>query len=194
MFDVKDIFTMSTMPCDFKIDDSLFNIISVTRHENDHKKTNRIIEACVELKRRGVKGFHWYIVGDGPDFTNNVKLATKSKVSDLITFCGALSNPYALQSKCNLSVLTSATEAFSMAVIESQILNKPILAMEYPGIMEAIKNGVTGLICEQTVNSLCDSIVDVMHNNELLIRISSCLAKLPVNNDLAYSQLIEAAN
>lgn len=66
--------------------------------------------------------------------------------------------------------------------------------MEYPGIMEAIKNGVTGLICEQTVNSLCDSIVDVMHNNELLIRISSCLAKLPVNNDLAYSQLIEAAN
>ena len=194
MFDVKKIIAMSSMPCDFKIDDSLFNIISVTRHENDHKKTNRIIEACFELKRRGVKDFHWYIVGDGPDFINNVRLATRLRVSDLITFCGALSNPYALQSKCNLSVLTSATEAYSMTVIESQILNKPIIAMEYAGITEAIKNGETGIICEQTISSLCDSIVDVMCNNELLSRISSRLAQLPVNNDLAYLQLIEASN
>lgn len=194
MFNISDILRKSRVRCEYIVDHSLLNIVSVTRHENGHKKTNRIVEAAYELKSRGIDNFHWYIVGDGPDMDKNKNLAKKFEVENVITFCGALENPYALQAQCDFSVLTSITEAFSMSVIESQILGKPIIAMHYSGIEEAIQDRINGLISLQTIDNLCDILQEVITKPESLKNIRRNLQEKPYSNDIPYSQFLECAN
>lgn len=194
MFDINDIVNKSKMQCHLPIDHQSVNIVSITRHENNLKKTNRIIEACAELKKRNIHKFHWYIAGDGPDYEANVKLADELGVTDLITFCGPMENPYSLQSKCDFSVLTSATEAFSMSVIESLILKKPIVVMKYPGVEEAVRNKYNGIIAEQTMTSLLDSLILLINNKQEIISMARNLETEMYNNNVAYQQLLNAIN
>lgn len=194
MFDIDDIIGKSKMQCAFCVDDQYVNIISVTRHENNLKKTNRIIEACAELRKRNVHKFHWYIAGDGLDYEANVNLAEKLKVKDLITFCGPMENPYSLQARCDFSVLTSATEAYSMSVIESLILKKPIVVMKYPGVDEAVINGYNGIIAEQSMDSLLDSLILLINNKQERISMAQNLEAEKYNNNVAYQQFLGTIN
>ena len=188
MFDIDGIQKKANEVCGIKVDDTKRNIISVARHENTHKKLNRIPEAVNLLVKDGYTNFHWYVVGGGPDMEYNISLADSLKVSDYITFCGAMSNPFPLQKQCDFSVLTSLTEAYSMSVIESLIREKPIIVMRYPGIEEAVSDGVNGLIAEQTVESLVSKIELLVEDNRLLSELSDNTIQQHVSNEEALQQ------
>jgi len=190
MFDVEGIIAKSKRKSDYTVDPTKTNIITVARHDNAHKKLYRIPEACKELRDRGIEDIHWYIAGDGNDMEYNIKVAEKLGVTDLITFCGAVDNPFALISQCDFSVLTSVTEAFSMSVIESKILCKPLVVMRYLGLEEALNDGKEGLIAEQSISSLCDCISRLMNDRELLLKMTNYLKAHPYSNDKCYNQLL----
>lgn len=192
MFDVDDILAKATAPSPFPVNPSVTNIITVSRHENGHKKVDRVTKVCSELQKHGISNFHWYIVGDGPDFDYNLKLAKDLGVTNLITFCGAVDNPFALQSKCDFTVITSATEAYSMTAVESQILKKPAIAMRYPAVTEVIQNGINGIIIEQSIKSLVQKIKEIINNQEILDKLSDNLRNKCYNNDIAYQQFTRA--
>jgi len=194
MFNNRSILRKSKEKSEYTVDSSVVNIISVSRHDNGHKRTNRIIEAAHQLKERGVTNFHWYIAGDGPDMAANKRLATLLDVDDVVTICGAMDNPFALQAQCDFSVLTSITEAFSMSVIESQILGIPIIAMRYAGIEEAIQDGINGLISLQTTDDLCNLLQNAIAKPESLKYIQNYLQENPYSNDVPYSQFLECIN
>lgn len=191
IFDIEGIKAKSREECSIQVDKSKVNIITVSRIDLWHKKINRIPEACAELKKRGVEDFHWYVVGDGPALDENIQLSKSLGVSDLITFCGAMSNPFSLESQCDFSVLTSITEAYSMAVIESKILCKPIVAMRYAGIEEAIEDGKEGVIVEQSVEALCDALFHLVKDHTFLSRLTENLINRPYSNDICHEQLVE---
>lgn len=190
MYDIESMTKLKSAENQFSVDSSKFNIISVCRHENGHKKVNRVIEACAILERRGFRDFHWYIVGDGPDFQYNIELAHKLGVSHFITFCGALENPFSLLSKCDISVMTSATEAYGMSLKESLILGVPVVAMEYPALSEVISNNKDGLICRQDIEDLCDKIMYLSSNAGILLQMRDYIARHPQSNEIAYKQLL----
>lgn len=192
MFDVMDIQDKASQTSSVPVNPSVINIITVSRHENCHKKVDRVVKATAELRKQGVEKFRWYIVGDGPDFDYNIKLAKDLEVDDLITFCGAMENPFALQSKCDFSVLTSATEAYGMAVIESQILEKPIIAMRYPALNEIMQDEYNGLIAEQTLPSLTRCLRELIENEKLRNKLILNLQKDRFSNYIAYQQFIDA--
>ena len=188
MFDAPSIIDKSNQPCEYVVDKCLVNIISVARHDNWQKNTDRIPLACAELRKRGVKNFHWYIAGDGPHLEQNKQLAKELGVYDMITFCGAMANPFALQSQCDISVLTSSTEAYSMSVIESRILKKPMIVMRYDGIAEAIEDGKSGLIAEQNMDSLCDKLQILIQDSVLRESMHQYLLDSPYSNEKAFCQ------
>ena len=194
MFDIAGIQKKAQIPCDYTIDTTKRNIISVARHENTHKKLNRIPEAVALLVAKGYTNFHWYIAGDGPDMASNIELAESLKVSNYITFCGAMQNPFSLQDKCDFSVLTSMTEAYSMSVIESLVLGKPMIAMRYPGIEEAINDGVNGLIADQTVESLVCKIELLLKDDCLLSELKNNISQQQITNTQALQQFEELFN
>lgn len=59
-------------------------------------------------------------------------------MAEYLVYCNAVKNPHAIVAKCNLSVLPTRGEAYSMTVIESQILGVPIVVSAYDGVEEAV--------------------------------------------------------
>ncbi len=194
MFDRELIRKKADQSCQYDVDGDLINIVSVTRHENGHKKVNRIIQACAILRERGFGKFHWYIVGDGPDFNRNKDLAEELGVTDCITFCGALRNPFPMIKKCDFLVLTSATEAYGMVIREAQILSKPAIAMEFDGINEVIRDDYDGIVVKQDIYSLCDVLGQLIEDPERIEALANNMADVSYGNEQAYAQFLKAIN
>ena len=195
MFNVDLIRERAFESLNFSIDSNMINIVSVTRQENGHKQAQRIPIVCSLLKQRGYLNIHWYVVGEGPDYDYNKNLAKTLEVDNMITYCGALSNPFPIIKKCDFLVLTSKTEAFPMVLKEAQILGKPVVAMRYPGIEESFDDGITGYVAEQSVESLCDKIeLLVINNFKNLNRMIFNIGKIIDFNEIALNQFVSLLN
>lgn len=195
MFNVDSIRQKASEDLSFFIDSNMINIVSVTRQENEHKQAQRIPMVCSLLKKKGYLKIHWYVVGEGPDYENNKNLARMLGVDNMITFCGTLSNPFSVIKRCDFLVLTSKTEAYPMVLKEALILGKPVVAMRYSGIEESFDDGITGFIAEQSVESLCDKIEQLINNNfkhlnEMILNIR----KITDFNETALKQITSLIN
>lgn len=191
MFDADYIRNKANNLCPFEIDETIINIVSVTRHENGHKKVNRIIESCALLHKRGVNNFHWYIVGDGPDFEHNKELAKSLKVTNYVTFCGAQENPFPIINKCDFLVHTSATEAYGMVIREAQILTKPAIAMEFDGVHEVILDGFDGIVVKQDTSLLCDELEYLINNPNRIKKLADNISGVSYGNVESYKQFLK---
>lgn len=168
-----------------------FLIVTVSRIENETKGTDRIIEICKLLKEDGHR-FIWYVLGNGPDFKENVREVKTAGLEDRLVYCGSVRNPHAIVKKCDLSVLPTRGEAYSMTVIESQIVGTPIVVAKYDGVEEAVQMYKSGLIAEQTIESMTDMIAMCIQNKDGILDIMrSNLKKKCFDNENAYWQFMQ---
>ena len=168
-----------------------FLIVTVSRIENETKGTDRIIEICKLLKEHGHQ-FIWYVLGNGPDFNENVRKVKAAGLEDRLVYCGSVRNPHAIVKNCDLSVLPTRGEAYSMTVIESQIVGTPIVVAEFDGVEEAVQMYQSGLIASQTIESITDMIAMCIQNQDgILDIIRSNLKKMSFNNENAYWQFMQ---
>lgn len=189
MFDIDTIKLKSQEPCEYVVDNKIVNIISIARQENGDKQMQRIPQVCKILKGRGVDNIHWYLAGDGPDMEGNIALSKELGVSEMLTFCGNLSNPFSLLKQCDFLVLTSRIESFGMVLKEAHALGKPVVAMMYPSLPEIVTDSVNGVIAEQTIDSLADKIQELLkENNAILSLLKDNLSRQVVSNDVAFDQ------
>lgn len=193
MFDVERIEQQAKIKDEnIYIDHMKCNIVTVARIENETKRIDIIPKVCKILKRYAYNKFHWYIIGDGPDLEKNMKLSSQLQTDDVLTFCGAMENPYFMIEESSFTVLPSRTEAYSMVVIESLILKKPIVVSYYSGVEEAVENGFTGLISNQNIEDLVEKIKLLILDKKELSRLTLNLKKIKINNDKAYRQFLES--
>ena len=76
-----------------------------------------------------------------------------------------------------------------MVIKEAFVLGKPVIAMRYHALPEIIDNGFNGLIAEQNVQSLADTIMSVLQDDcKLLKELKKNTISSKVNNDEALSQ------
>lgn len=168
-----------------------FLIVTVSRIENKTKGTDRIIEICKLLKENGHQ-FIWYVLGNGPDFRENVRAVKEAGLEDRLVYCGSISNPHSIVKNCDLSVLPTRGEAYSMTVIESQIVGTPIVVAKYDGVEEAIQMYKSGLITEQTIENMTDIIAMCIQNKDGILDIMrSNLKKMCFDNENAYRQFMQ---
>ena len=148
-----------------QFDQNKFNIITIGRIENTSKRMDRIVNICLELKRRKNRDFSWYIVGDGPDEKMIKELAIRKNLTDIIHFTGRLHNPYVLLKRANLFVLTSAYEGYPMVIGEAMLLGIPVVTTNFAASNEMIINGENGYICNMNENDLCEKIELLMKDS-----------------------------
>lgn len=166
MFNIEQIKRLSEEEPAIKFDENIKNIVTVARIDNAFKQTHWIVEICKKLKEQKAPKFHWYVLGDGPDYEETLKLSQDMGVDDVLTFAGNQKNPYAIVKNADFTVLTSKSEAYPMVVIESFILKKPIVVAEFPSIFEMMENGKHGVIAGQSVESICDCVYQMICNTE----------------------------
>lgn len=118
--------------------------------------------------------YKFYAAGSGPDEEKlrgieNIKLTgflTKDGLSNAVANAKALIAPSICFENCPLSIL----EAHSMGV--------PVITMNYGGMAELVKDGVTGILAKQaTPQALANAVKELVGNNERYAQIKqNCMA------------------
>lgn len=115
------------------------NFVTVSRLENS-KRVDRIIKALATLIDEGFNVELW-ILGDGSQKFNLSELTDGLGLSNKIHFLGYVDNPKEIIKKCDYFVLASENEGFPNVLIESLMVNTPIITQDiFSGPREIFEN------------------------------------------------------
>lgn len=115
------------------------------------------------------------VLGRGPEQEKLRTLAKSLDIDDQVAFLGFQENPYKYMKGSSIFVASSLQEGFGNAIIEAMACGIPVVSTDCPtGPAEIIQHGVNGmLVAMEDPKALAETILDVLNNNELRIKLSS---------------------
>lgn len=124
------------------------------------KNLPRVLEAAAILKARGIK-FQLLLAGRGPDEKNARQLAREMQLTGTVRFLGYVDDDAllgGLYAESALCLFPARQISTGFAVREAAVQGTPslVVAGSAPGAL--IKNGVNGLTCGDTAESMADVI------------------------------------
>lgn len=143
-----------------------FNIVSCGRLSHA-KGMDIAVDACAKLIADGFTGFHWYIVGGGPEESALREQIMRLGLEDCVSLLGMQSNPYPYIRCADLYVQPSRFEAFGLTIREAQVLAVPVLSTRTDGSAELISDGETGLLCESDADSIAAAVMRLYNSPKL---------------------------
>lgn len=159
---------------------NVINILSIGRF-HPAKNFECIPNVCAELEKQGVN-FRWYVIGYGPDKKIQDAL-DKFNMRHRMILLGKKSNPYPYIKACDIYVQPSKYEGKSVTVREAQILRKPVVITNYPTAKSQVKDGVDGIIVENTPALIAKGIVSLINDIPKRKYIEEYLSKHDYGNE-----------
>ncbi len=111
-------------------------------HRKGHKY---LFEAIAPLTKNGLK-IKLFLVGEGTYKAELEKMAKDLQISDYVYFLGWRDDALEIMACADIIVHPSLEDALSSAVIESLMLEKPIIATDISGVRDSLHNGDYGTI------------------------------------------------
>lgn len=140
----EDILAKAEMPVDDWKQDDVVSLCTVGRLAAE-KGQQMVPQIAAGLRAAGHR-FRWYLVGDGAMRSQLEQEIASLGLEDCVLLMGSKPNPYPYMKKCDIYVQPSVTEAYCTTIVEAQILCKPIVVTDVPGVREQISHGKDGLI------------------------------------------------
>lgn len=166
IIDYDHIKNQSTENVDFSPKDNTVNFIMVGRIVKI-KGYDRIIRIADDLKNQGYK-FTITILGRGVGM-EAFKYEIKTKcLQNNIFLLGYQTNPYKYIAASDALICASYAEGYSTTVTEAIVLGKPVITTECSGMKEIFGNKECGIICENTEESLYNTIKSVLDKPQKL--------------------------
>ncbi|EEJ71584.1 glycosyltransferase [Lactobacillus ultunensis] len=181
VIDIKNILKKSIefYPKEFK--NNIFNIVTVGRL-TEQKGYDLSVKAAKRLKDEGIH-FKWFAIGEGKDRRKLERLIHKLNLNNNFILLGRRDNPYPYIKNCNLFVLPSRHEGYSVALVEARILKKCIVTSDFPANVEQIDNGKTGLISKLNDKDLENCIKKLYLDSKLRDKLEKNVTKENINFD-----------
>ncbi len=147
-------------------------VISVGRLEKI-KQQWHIIKAFKYVNEK-ISDAELWLVGEGPEKNNLKKLAEELGIDKKVRFCGFVNNIEELYNMARISVLTSKSESFSYAAVESMANGVPIVASDFPGGIREVM-GASRSRKEYPIKTKVGYIIkNFTDSNEYLPVVSKC--------------------
>lgn len=140
------------------------------------------IEAMRLLKEQGIKA-RWYVLGEGEERANLERQIAQAKLNKDFILLGAVENPYPYLAQTDLYVHASRFEGKSIAVQEAQVLGCPIIVSNCSGNREQVTDGVDGLFCELTAESICEQIIKLYQDEKLRKQLGQSAKERPLGTE-----------
>lgn len=86
------------------------------------------------------------MVGEGPEREKLTRQARGLGVEENFIFTGFRKDVSRLLSSADLLVMPSTNEGFGISIVEAMALSIPVVGTRVGGVMEVMKDGVTGLL------------------------------------------------
>ncbi|MGB7978114.1 MAG: glycosyltransferase family 4 protein [Chlamydiales bacterium] len=94
---------------------------------------------------RGVPQLKWVVIGGG-HAERHKRLAAELKLEEIVTFTGHLERPFPALAALDLfTLLSTAHEGVSQAILQAAYLGKPLLSTRIGGLSEVCVDQVTGI-------------------------------------------------
>lgn len=135
------------------------------------KNFTSIPKICRVLLESGLK-VKWYLIGFGEEESEIIRQIETLRMEKNIIILGKKENPYPYIKACDIYAQPSLYEGRSVAVIEAQILKKPVVISNYPTATSQLRNGINGLILPLDTEQFADKLVKVICDQDTLRQLS----------------------
>lgn len=126
------------------------------------KRPDRILDLAQEFKDRKIDKLKFIVIGDGEQREDLERQAISRSLP--IIFLGWRTNSIDYIALSNLLVLTSENEGTPIAVIEAQLLGKPVIATNVGSVSEVMIPGKTGFLLDYDNKIFCSKIIQLRDN------------------------------
>ena len=151
------------------------NFILITR-VSPEKRTDRLLDAANRLKAEGYD-FHVYIIGEGMNSQSMHDSLTTLSLTDNITLCGRIENPFPYILQCKWSLCVSERESFSLALLESMALRTPVITTNCGGPRDIVDGGKYGILVDNSAEGVYKGMKMVLDDPTLSVKYSADLDK-----------------
>lgn len=117
-----------------------------------------LLKAAKEVKKQR-SDFIIYILGDGDERSKLEKYINDNDLNENVKILGFIENPYPYVKSSVATILTSMSEGFSLALVESVMLNTPIISTDVGVARELIENYNCGTIIDYNENKLANVLI-----------------------------------
>lgn len=125
----------------------------------EYNKNQILLLKAVKMVKKQRDDFMVYILGDGEDKASLQKYIEENGLEDNARILGFVENPYPYIKNSIATVLTSLSEGFSLALVESVMLNTPIISTDVGVAKELIKNYHCGDLIGYDENELANALL-----------------------------------
>lgn len=166
----------------------VFRIITVGRLDQN-KNQIRLIPMIKKLNDLGIN-VELIIIGDGDEYSNINKSICDLNLTNVFML-GYLDNPYNYIASSDLYVCTSHKEGYSTTVMESLILNVPVLTTDCSGMNELLDNGKYGSIVKDDDEVLYNELLRLISKKEIIMKYKNNQKKLLSKLKISYENNIK---
>ncbi|MDU2230812.1 MAG: glycosyltransferase, partial [Clostridium perfringens] len=96
----------------------------------DYNKNQILLLKAVREVKKYYDDFIIYILGDGDERLKLERYINDNKLNENVRILGFVENPYPYIKNSVATILTSLSEGFSLALVESVMLNTPIISTD----------------------------------------------------------------
>ena len=152
-------------------------LIFIARH--DHQKDHKTVFNAI----KEIDNIHVLLIGDGPLFEKNKKLALNLGIENKLSFLGYQKNVEQFLSKADIFILVSNWEGFPLSTLEAMSAGLPIIVTNVGGAAEAIKNNVEGFVISKgDIEALNNKIKLLQRDLPLRLQMGNAARESYLNN------------
>lgn len=123
------------------------------------QKRPQLAVRALAMARKHRPGIRLVVAGGGELHDDVQTLATQLGVGEATHLLGDRDDVPDLLGRAACVLITSEYEGCSLAVLEAMAAGVPVVAARFGGIDELVEDGVTGLVCDESAQSLAAGLV-----------------------------------
>jgi glycosyltransferase involved in cell wall biosynthesis len=139
----------------------------------DYNKNQILLLKAANHIKRQRDDFMIYILGDGDERKTLEGYIHEHNLCDNVKILGFIDNPYPYIKDSIATVLTSLSEGFSLALVESVVLNTPIISTDVGVAKELVGKYKCGDLIDYNEEELADVMIGYMNNYDGYCKIYS---------------------
>lgn len=125
----------------------------------DYNKNQILLLKAVREVKKYYDDFIIYILGDGDERLKLERYINDNKLNENVRILGFVENPYPYIKNSAATILTSLSEGFSLALVESVMLNTPIISTDVGVARELIEKYNCGTIIDYNEKELAQVLI-----------------------------------
>lgn len=129
------------------------------------KNYDLLLDVCEKLRSESITNFHINIIGQGLEEQALQEKIINLNLTDYVSLCGFMVNPYPYIKAAHFSVCSSKAEGFSTFVTESLILGKTVVTTDCAGMRDLLGESTYGVICENSLEGLYLGMKEILTNH-----------------------------